>query len=550
MNTSKLHIYTDFNSDALRRILSSRHKIESTQVNHTLGIVATIEASNNINNSCFVWYNIESIMKMFSINHDESSHVPLAEDIVSSIYKVALALIDSYKFVYFCAISHGREGRKIGISPYSPHGSSYICAKLNTSLSELSHAKSNFILFDTQAWKDKCKKSLDDKYWYLTKCPYSIEIQREAASWLAMSISLTSNGRRCKVILLDLDNTIWGGEVGENSWESLRLGGHDHIGEAFKEFQERLLELNKQGIIIALLSKNTEQIALDAFNNHPEMVLKLENIATHRINFLPKHKNAQDVLSELNIDAASAVFLDDNAGERGLMREFMPDILVPDLPPDPCQYSSFLYSITQFNSLILTEDDSLRANSYTENKNRYRIKSSYHSSSDWIESLETRIDVSALNSYNRSRYVQLLNKTNQYNLKTRRLDSESFNLWADEDCNHAYVLSLKDKHGKMGIIALLSYTVTQEALQVEDFVLSCRAAERNIEETMVYILAQHSRKYAVGRINLQAVTTSRNAPLMRFMNSSKNIQCIDDTSYFIDSIREITCPKGISIFDL
>ncbi len=547
MTHSKLHIYTDFDSDALRRILSSRHKVDSTQESHALGVIPTIATSNKRDKSCFVWYSVESIMKTFLTEHGQSSGFTPIDNIVASMCNRAANLADSYKFVFFCAVSHGREGREIGSSSFSPYGSSYICAKLNTALAELSHNRSNFILFDTQAWKDKCKKPLDDKHWFLTKCPYSIELQREAASWLAMSISLMSNGRRCKVILLDLDNTIWGGEVGENGWESLRLGGHDHIGEAYKEFQERLLEVNKQGVLIAILSKNSEPVALDAFNNHPEMVLTSENIATHRINFLPKHKNAHDVLLELNIGADSAIFLDDNPGERGLMKEYMPDILVPNLPSDPCQYSSFLSSITHFNSVNLTEDDSLRVKSYVENKNRDRAKSSFHSCSNWIESLKTNIEVSSLNKYNQTRYVQLLNKTNQYNLKTRRLDAQSFQIWSEEEANHAYVLSLKDKYGKMGIIALLGYTVARETLEVEDFVLSCRAAERNIEETMVYILNQHASKYGCGRITLKAVPTTRNAPFMNFLHSNRNIEPIGNSTFVIDSISEISCPNGISI---
>lgn len=547
MNTSKMHIYTDFHSDALRRILSTRHDIESIQESRSLGIIPAIKKSNKIDSSCFVWYSVEAIVKTFGTAEHEHSHAALIDKIAASMYAMASNLAESYKFVYFCSISHGWEGREIGTSPFSSFGSSYICAKLNTLLSEFSHSKSNFMLFDTQAWKDRCKKTLDDKNWFVTKCPYSIELQQQAASWLAMSISLMSNGRRCKVIFLDLDNTLWGGEVGENGWEGLRLGGHDHIGEAYKEFQKRLLELNKQGILIALLSKNSETVALDAFNKHPEMVLTLENIAAHRINFLPKHKNAQEILLELNIGADSAVFLDDNPGERGLMREFIPEIFVPDLPSDPCRYSSFLSSITHFNSVSLTEDDSIRVISYAQNKERSRGKSSFQSNENWINSLETQIEVSCLNDYNAARYIQLLNKTNQYNLKTRRLDAPSFKNWADQECNHSYVLSLKDKYGKMGIIALLGYTVTQENMEIEDFVLSCRVAERSVEETMVYILSQHAKKYAVERINLQAIPTTRNTPLMNFLHASNNIEPIGNDSFVINTKSEIPCPDGISI---
>ena len=222
--------------------------------------------------------------------------------------------------------------------------------------------------------------------------------------------------------MLDLDNVLWGGVVGEVGWTGINLGGHDHVGEAFADFQRALKALAARGVQLALVSRNDEATALEAIDRHPEMQLRREDFAGWRINWEDKAQNIAGLLAELNLGDESAVFIDDSAIERERVRTAIPEVLVPEWPDDPARFREALGSLRCFDSPFLTEEDRRRtAMSAAERSRRCRVSTAVASVEDWLQSLDISVTVEMLSDGNLDRAVQLFNKTNQMNLATRRL---------------------------------------------------------------------------------------------------------------------------------
>ena len=260
-----------------------------------------------------------------------------------------------------------------------------------------------------------------------------------------------------KIIILDLDNTLWGGIVGDIGKENLKLGGHDFLGEAYKDFQSKLLALSNKGVQLAIVSKNDEDVALDVIETHSEMVLKKENFSCWKINWDNKAKNIEELLAEINLGQDSSVFIDDNPVERDLIKKNLPDVYVPDWPDDPTFYSKALLELDCFDVSTLSNEDRTRTKMYNDETTRKSIKQKQDSIENWLISLKTEVIINTLNKDNLNRVTQLFNKTNQLNLSTRRLLSEEILNWLNEKNTNRviYVFSLKDRIGDLGIIGIM-----------------------------------------------------------------------------------------------
>src|SRR2546429_884731 len=228
-------------------------------------------------------------------------------------------------------------------------GVANLLMRMNLRLGDHCKGDRRVVLLDTQRWLATAGVgAYSPKLWYLSRTPFHQTVFREAAMDILAALN-GIRGRSKKVLILDLDDTLWGGILGEAGWERLRLGGHDPIGEAFVDFQRNLKRLVNRGVLLALVSKNEEALALDAIQRHPEMVLKLEDFAAWKINWQDKAENIAELMAGLNLGLESAVFLDDSPFERARVREALPRVLVPDLPTDPMEYASFLARLRCFD---------------------------------------------------------------------------------------------------------------------------------------------------------------------------------------------------------
>ena len=364
------------------------------------------------------------------------------------------------------------------------------------------------------------------------KSPFSNEFYTEAVLDV-VSIFKTLKGLSKKLLVLDLDNTLWGGIVGEVGWRNLRIGGHDYLGEAFKDFQYKIKSLKNYGILLALCSKNNESTALEAIEKHPEMVLKLDDFVSYKIDWNNKAENILDIAKELNIGLQSVVFLDDTPYERAYVKESLPEVTVPNLPSDPVNYSSFLSKLRYFDTSFISKEDKKRADLYKSEFKREKIKQNLKSDSEWLKTLELKITVENAKSENLPRTHQLLNKTNQMNLSTRRLSEKELNSWTNKSSNKLWTIRAKDKFGDYGIIGILSISIKNKSAKLEDFILSCRVVGRDIEKVMIEFVKDYCQNAKIEKIKGKYLKTKKNVLL--FENFNK-LNLIDKNKYSFEII--------------
>lgn len=527
--------YSDFNTDLIQKFLLAKYKIKSISTNFSPQRISPIYPIEHSCENCIVWFSLESFKTSFlEENNDISNFNDSKFD--TAINKFANQIIElskSFKnIIFFSFLSH-RGFEKNVITNFNKNEDAYITAKLNNMLADCFSEISSIFIFDIQYIINKTSIPFDLKNWYLTKNPFSNEFTKNVAEEINFSLGLIHHGSKIKVIFLDLDNTIWGGEAGEKKLGEIRLGGHDFIGESFVDFQKTLLALNKKGILIAIVSKNEEEIAMNIFDNHPEMILKRENIANKRINWEPKYLNILSIIKELNLGLDAALFIDDNPVERESIRINLPEVNILDLPKNSFDYSKSLESCKLLYTLGTTKEDKLRTSSYKDNEKRNQSKNLTENTSLWLQGLETKVLINKVNEKNLARYVQLLNKTNQFNARTRRLSKAEFQDWHSINSNYAFTIRLIDKFGDLGIIGLIGFTLNEKTIFVEDFVLSCRAAGRCIENLMLYEIFKMAKTFEVEKIIIEALLTKKNKPMINFFNKNNNLHNSGNLHYQI-----------------
>ena len=408
-------------------------------------------------------------------------------------------------------------------------GIEYHLSYMNYYLSELINKEKNLYLLNSSKWLVNCGSSsaYNSKLWYLMKSPFSNEFYEQAISDI-VSIFKTLKGLSKKLLILDLDNTLWGGIVGEDGWKNLRIGGHDYLGEAFKDFQHKIKSLKNHGILLALCSKNNESTAIEAITKHPEMVLKLEDFVSYKINWKDKAQNILEIAKELNLGLQSIVFFDDTPYERASVKEKLPEVTVPNLPIHPEDYSSFLSKLRYFDTSFISKEDKKRANLYKSEFKRIKLKQNLKSNSQWLKTLQLKVIIEKFKDENLLRIHQLLNKTNQMNLTTRRLSEKELKTWIDKPSNKLWSIKAKDKFGDYGIIGILSVSINNKLTKIEDFILSCRIVGRDIEKVMIEFIRDYCGVIKIEKIQGKYLKTKKNSLLFKCF---KELKLIDHNKF-------------------
>jgi FkbH-like protein len=395
-------------------------------------------------------------------------------------------------------------------------GLTNILMQINLRLFENVANLSNIYALDTQRWVTLAgKKAFNPKLWYMGKIGFGNEVFIEAIKDIKASIrGLT--GQAKKLIIVDLDDTLWGGIVGDDGWENLKLGGHDYIGEAYVDFQQALKSLTNRGILLGIVSKNEEQVALEAIERHPEMVLKRDDFAGWKINWNDKAQNIVELINELNLGLQSVVFLDDNPVERARVRESLPEILVPELPQDKMLYASTLLSLRCFDTPLLTREDLVRTQLYVSDRKRKDLQKTITSIDQWLKTLDIKVKIESLKASNLERVTQLLNKTNQMNLTTRRMTEAELTEWEKHDHHKLWTFRVSDKYGDSGLTGIVSVEIKDKKGRIVDFVLSCRVMGRKIEEVMVYRVYEYAKSVGLHELYANYLPTKKNKPCFDF----------------------------------
>ena len=389
---------------------------------------------------------------------------------------------------------------------------SYQVRKLNYELMNLAQQYPNLFICDIAGLQNKLGRDVmfTTNVYVSTEMVLSIESLPYVASRV-MDIVCAIKGQFKKCLILDLDNTIWGGVIGDDGLEGIQLGHGLGIGKAFTEFQMWVKKLKQRGIIICVASKNNEETAKEPFEKHPDMILKLDDIAVFQANWETKVDNIRTIQSILNIGFDSMVFLDDNPFERNMVRENIPDITVPELPQDPGDYLEYLYSLNLFETASFSNADKDRTKQYQVEAKRVSLSKTFTNEADFLKSLNMVSTVSGFTKFNTPRVAQLSQRSNQFNLRTIRYTETDITTMAENPDVIDLSFTLEDKFGDNGLIAVvIMKKLDEETLFVDTWFMSCRVLKRGMENFTLNTMVEQARVAGYKKIVGEYLPTPKN----------------------------------------
>ena len=319
--------------------------------------------------------------------------------------------------------------------------------------------------------------------------------------------------RKCLVV--DCDNALWGGIIGEDGIDGISLGP-DSPGREYLDLQKAILELYQQGIILAINSKNNLEDVMTVLNKHPHMLLQEKHFAAIEANWDDKPSNMHKIAKKLNIAIDSFVFLDDNPVEREMMRQMLPQIATVELPENPCLFSETLRQSNEFAKAYITSDDRLRGEIYAAQRKRSEAKDRAPSLDDFLESLNMEATIRLAEESDVKRVSQLTQRTNQFNLTTRRYSESDIDMMLVNNNTSVYVLGLKDKFGDNGTIGIAITVRTDNSLRIDTFLLSCRVIGRGAEDALVQWILANAQKDKIKTVHAEYISTAKNSLVAGF----------------------------------
>ena len=389
---------------------------------------------------------------------------------------------------------------------------SYQVRKLNYELMRLSQQFPNLFICDIAGLQNKLGRDqmFVPNVYVSTENLLSTEVLPYVASRV-MDIVCAIKGQFKKCLILDLDNTVWGGVIGDDGLEGIQLGHGLGIGKAFTEFQMWVKKLKQRGIIICVASKNNEETAKEPFEKHPDMVLKLEDIAVFQANWETKVDNIRTIQQILNISFDSMVFLDDNPFERNMVRENISAITVPELPEDPAEYLEYLYSLNLFETASYSNLDKDRTKQYQVEAQRVSLSKTFTNEADFLKSLNMVSVVSGFTKFNIPRVAQLSQRSNQFNLRTVRYTDADIEGLGNDSNVIDLSFTLEDKFGDNGLIAVvIMKPQDKETLFVDTWFMSCRVLKRGMENFTLNTMVEKAKAAGYKRIIGEYLPTPKN----------------------------------------
>jgi FkbH-like protein len=347
------------------------------------------------------------------------------------------------------------------------------------------------------------------RYWYAAKYPFATVMIPLYADHVMRLIS-AQMGRSRRVLVLDLDNTIWGGIVGDDGVEGLVLGTGTPLGETYSALQRMALSYKERGILLCVSSKNDETIARDAFCHHPEMILREEDIAAFRVNWDDKAANIKAISETIDLGLDSFVFLDDNPAERKRVRDALPAVAVPELPEDPSEWIAVLQAAGYFEQPGFSREDQLRAGFYQANARRAAQLERIGNHDDYLRSLEMTLSISPFDAAGRKRIAQLISKSNQFNLTTRRYSEAEVAAVTSSPDAVTLQARLQDIFGDNGMISAVICLQQDRRWEIDTWIMSCRVLGRRVEETILQYLVQRARAAGITELIGRYIPTARN----------------------------------------
>ena len=346
--------------------------------------------------------------------------------------------------------------------------------------------------------------------WNMAKFSFSDELIPLYSDHVARAVAAL-RGKSRKVLVLDLDNTVWGGVIGDDGLDGIQIAQGDARGEAHLAVQRLALDLRQRGIVIAVSSKNTDEVAREPFEKHPEMLLKLHHIAVFQANWNDKATNIKAIAEELNLGLDSLVFLDDNPVERGLVRQLLPQVAVPELPEEPAYYARTLAAAGYFEAIAFASEDLKRAGFYQDNARRLSLQQQVGGVDAYLASLDMTVTFQPFDATGRARIVQLINKSNQYNLTTRRYTDPEVVEAENDPSVFTLQVRLADIFGDNGMISVIICRPGEpETWEIDTWLMSCRVLGRKVEHMILREVLEHARAASIKKLRGTYKPTERN----------------------------------------
>ncbi len=352
----------------------------------------------------------------------------------------------------------------------------------------------------------------------------------------------TGTNRKC--IVLDLDNTLWGGVVGEDGFDGIELG-HTSNGKAFVDFQKELLSLWEQGIILAINSKNNLEDAIKVIKEHPNMILREKNFASIQINWNDKAQNLVQIAKEINIGLNSMVFFDDDKLNQTRIRQEFPEVLTIELPNDPSKFSLILKELNDFNVIQRTVEDTKRGQMYSEQRERKEFENSVSNLDDFLKQLDIKVKMKKSDEFLIPRISQLTLKTNQFNLTTKRYQEEQIREFSNNENFVVGCAQVLDKFGDNGITGVYIINKNKKIWSIDTFLLSCRIMGRGIENAILSQILLDAKKNMIEEIHAEFIPTQKNKPAENFLSDFGFKKQDDIWIYKLNN--EIKLPKHLKV---
>lgn len=356
---------------------------------------------------------------------------------------------------------------------------------------------------------------LDPVHWYSAKLSVAPQLVPLFADQIARTIAAL-RGKTRKCLVLDLDNTVWGGVIGDDGLDGIALGQGSAEGEAFLSVQRTALELRARGVVLAVSSKNDEAVALRPFRDHPDMLLKEEHISVFQANWQDKASNIKLIAERLNIGIDSLVFLDDNPFERELVRRELPLVAVPELQEDPAYYARTLAWAGYFDTVAISAEDRKRADYYQANAERSSTLASSTDLEGYLRSLDMVCSIRPFDPVGRSRVAQLINKSNQFNLTTRRYTESEVAAMEGSPDKFTMQVRLADKFGDNGMISVVVFDKDGASWTNDTWLMSCRVLGRRVEEAVLAYVVAAARASGVSKLVGTYLPTAKNQMVAEF----------------------------------
>ena len=389
-------------------------------------------------------------------------------------------------------------------------GATYFVHELNRRLAEESRERNYLLINDIHYISAKLglDRWYDPSRWFSYKLMSTLDGSAATAANLAAIVG-ARYGLSKKVLVLDLDNTMWGGVIGDDGADRIVIGRETAQAEAYTQFQEYCRSLKDRGVVLAVSSKNNDAIAREGFS-HPDSILRILDFAAFRANWEPKHENIKHIAEELSLGLDSFVFVDDNPAERALVAAQLPMVAVPDVGDDVTRYAEMLDAMQYFEPVSISAEDMLRAEQYASRAAATQVQASFANYGEYLDSLNMVAEIDSFNPTYLDRITQLTNKTNQFNLTTRRYSAAEIASIAVDPSYIKLYAKLSDRFGDHGLISVVIGHIAGKTLHIDLWIMSCRVLKRDVERLMMDELAERALEAGLHTIKGYYLRTPKN----------------------------------------